>query len=116
MRRELHGSAACIPWCSAVVAVVQRPQKVKVRAQNVKGETMMLTLNGWQARIFQHEYDHLQVLEQLQAHAVHPCYEQLFHKSTPTSCCPAFPLADVDIAALPGADNYEDGLLGCISS
>ena len=37
---------------------------MKVRAQNVKGETMMLTLNGWQARIFQHEYDHLQVHQQ----------------------------------------------------
>ena len=47
-----------VPACS------QRPQKVKVRAQNAKGETLMLTLNGWQARIFQHEYDHLQVTQQ----------------------------------------------------
>ena len=38
----------------------QRPHKVKVRAQDVKGETLMLTLSGWQARIFLHEYDHLQ--------------------------------------------------------
>lgn len=34
---------------------------MKIRAQDVKGETVMLTLTGWQARIFQHEYDHLQV-------------------------------------------------------
>lgn len=40
---------------------MQRPYKVKVRAQDVKGVTLMLTLEGWQARIFQHEYDHLQV-------------------------------------------------------
>ena len=40
---------------------LQRPQRVKVRAQSVKGETLMLTLTDWQARIFQHEYDHLQV-------------------------------------------------------
>ena len=39
---------------------MQRPYKVKVRAQDVKGDTLMLTLNGWQARIFLHEYDHLQ--------------------------------------------------------
>lgn len=39
---------------------MQRPHKVKVRAQDVKGDTLMLTLNGWQARIFLHEYDHLQ--------------------------------------------------------
>ncbi len=38
-----------------------------VRAQNEKGETVMLELGGddedamWVARIFQHEYDHLQV-------------------------------------------------------
>lgn len=44
---------------------MQRPYKVKVRAQDVKGGTLMLTLEGWQARIFQHEYDHLQV--------GHPC-------------------------------------------
>ncbi len=36
---------------------------MKVRAQDVKGSTIMLTLTGWQARIFQHEYDHLQVRE-----------------------------------------------------
>ena len=44
-------------YCMAL----QRPQRVKVRAQSVKGETLMLTLTDWQARIFQHEYDHLQV-------------------------------------------------------
>ncbi len=43
------------------VCRLQRPQKVKVQAKTTKGEDMMLTLDGWQARIFLHEYDHLQV-------------------------------------------------------
>ena len=62
----VHSASNGCPSCShsLVVLAVQRPHKVKVRAQDVKGSTVMLTLNGWQARIFQHEYDHLQVREQ----------------------------------------------------
>ena len=41
--------------------LVQRRLKVKVRAQDVEGKEQILSLTGWQARIFQHEYDHLQV-------------------------------------------------------
>ncbi len=67
-------------WC----CILQRPQKVKVRAQNVKGETMMLTLNGWQARIFQHEYDHLQVHQQ----GLRPIYRDL----CTCSCLPSWQL------------------------
>lgn len=40
---------------------VQRRLKIKVRAQDVEGREQVLSLSGWQARIFQHEYDHLQV-------------------------------------------------------
>lgn len=42
-------------------AVVQRPLKVKVKAQDLDGNKFVLPLNGWPARIFQHEYDHLEV-------------------------------------------------------
>ena len=39
----------------------QRRLKLKVKAQDVEGNPMLLSLSDWQARIFQHEYDHLQV-------------------------------------------------------
>jgi len=38
---------------------VTRPQKVKVRWQNEKGNWCEKKLDGWDARIFLHEYDHL---------------------------------------------------------
>ena len=38
----------------------QRPTEVTVRAQDITGETFQIRLKGFQARIFQHEYDHLQ--------------------------------------------------------
>ncbi len=40
---------------------LQRPTKVKIKAQDATGKKFQLTLSGWRARIFQHEYDHLQV-------------------------------------------------------
>jgi peptide deformylase len=44
---------------------VQRPLDVKVQAQNLQGKRFTLTLKGWKARIFQHEYDHLEVSSSL---------------------------------------------------
>lgn len=38
----------------------QRPTEVTVRAQDLGGKSFELRLQGWPARIFQHEYDHLQ--------------------------------------------------------
>jgi peptide deformylase len=38
---------------------VYRPDAVVVRAINLKGQTQEHTFKGWAARIFQHEYDHL---------------------------------------------------------
>lgn len=38
---------------------VQRPEKIKVKYQNEKGEFIQEELDGYLARIFQHEYDHL---------------------------------------------------------
>jgi peptide deformylase len=41
-------------------ADVERSLSVRVEAQDIKGKKFGLTLKGWQARIFQHEYDHLE--------------------------------------------------------
>jgi len=39
---------------------VTRPQKVKLRWQNVEGNWCEKKIDGWDARIFLHEYDHLE--------------------------------------------------------
>lgn len=39
---------------------VTRPTRVKVRAQDLTGKRFTFALSGFPARIFQHEYDHLQ--------------------------------------------------------
>lgn len=41
--------------------LVQRPTTIKIKAQDMSGAKVNVTLTGWQARIFQHEFDHLQV-------------------------------------------------------
>jgi peptide deformylase len=38
---------------------VKRPTYVKVRAQNEKGETIIIEAKGYLARILSHEIDHL---------------------------------------------------------
>ncbi|KAL7531776.1 hypothetical protein ACHAXR_005117, partial [Thalassiosira sp. AJA248-18] len=38
---------------------VERSKWIKVEAQNLKGKKMKKKFTGWEARIFQHEYDHL---------------------------------------------------------
>jgi len=43
-------------------ALVSRYQTILVDYQNAKGRNLQLELNGFIARIFQHEYDHLQGL------------------------------------------------------
>ena len=40
-------------------ADVERSLWIKVEYQNVKGKTQRKKLEGWEARIFQHEFDHL---------------------------------------------------------
>ncbi len=42
-----------------VYAQVQRPAAVVVEAQDLQGERFTLELDGWEGRIFQHEFDHL---------------------------------------------------------
>jgi peptide deformylase len=41
---------------------LKRPEAISVRYQDILGETIEETLYGWPARIFQHEYDHIQGL------------------------------------------------------
>lgn len=38
---------------------IQRSKWIKVEAMNMKGKKMKKKFKGWEARIFQHEYDHL---------------------------------------------------------
>lgn len=38
---------------------VERSKWIKVEAYNLKGKKMKKKYKGWEARIFQHEYDHL---------------------------------------------------------
>ena len=40
---------------------MQRPTEISIKAQDVKGKKLDLVLKDWQARVFQHEYDHLEV-------------------------------------------------------
>lgn len=47
-----------------MTGVLQRPTRVKVKAQDATGKKISLNLSGFAARIFQHEYDHLQVRKQ----------------------------------------------------
>lgn len=43
-----------------IEADVERPVSVRIEAQNIKGKKFSIHLKEFQARIFQHEYDHLQ--------------------------------------------------------
>jgi peptide deformylase len=38
---------------------VERSKWIKVEAQNLKGKVIKKKFRGWEARVFQHEYDHL---------------------------------------------------------
>ena len=38
---------------------MQRPTGVQIEAQNLSGKKFKMTLDGFEARVFQHEYDHL---------------------------------------------------------
>lgn len=43
-----------------VYAMVTRPSKVKLKALNLDGQPVRITAEGFLARVFQHEVDHLQ--------------------------------------------------------
>ena len=40
--------------------LMQRPSKVRVKAQDLTGKKFVINISGFPARVFQHEYDHLQ--------------------------------------------------------
>ena len=42
-----------------IMGDVRRPKTVTVEAQDLQGATFRMELEGLEARIFQHEYDHL---------------------------------------------------------
>ena len=54
-----QSQCVCIPDNMAWF-VLQRPLSVKIKAQDETGAKVSLSLTDFQARIFQHEYDHLQ--------------------------------------------------------
>lgn len=43
-----------------LVGEVERSQKIMIKAQNRRGQPVKIKANGWLARIFQHEADHLE--------------------------------------------------------
>lgn len=43
-----------------VTGVVARWTQIRIRAMNLDGETFEEELSGWTARVFQHEFDHLE--------------------------------------------------------
>ncbi|EFJ32763.1 hypothetical protein SELMODRAFT_85358, partial [Selaginella moellendorffii] len=49
----------CLSFYSAQ-ADVERPISIRVEAQDINGKKFGTTFRGWTARIFQHEYDHLE--------------------------------------------------------
>lgn len=51
--------SVCI-WGGFAV-LLQRSLKIEVRYQDLQGQQQEMQLTGFVARIFQHEYDHLQV-------------------------------------------------------
>jgi peptide deformylase len=48
----------CLSFPGVFVKVL-RPEKVSVRWENLKGETLMQHLEGYEAKCFQHELDHI---------------------------------------------------------
>ena len=53
-----EGEEGCLSF-PALFIWLKRPEAISVRYQDVLGEMIEETLYGWPARIFQHEYDHL---------------------------------------------------------
>ncbi|MCH8928954.1 MAG: peptide deformylase [Candidatus Marinimicrobia bacterium] len=60
--QELYGGCVLEEGCLSIPEVkveVERPEEIKVKFQNKKGEKKVLQCNGILARIVQHEVDHL---------------------------------------------------------
>ena len=57
-RETAVGAEGCLS-IPGLMGEVERAQEIIVEAQDRQGEVVKLRLNGWTARIFQHEIDHL---------------------------------------------------------
>lgn len=57
-RKMVKGIEGCLS-IPGYVGEVERYESIRVRAQDRFGKKVKLRLNGWTARIFQHEIDHL---------------------------------------------------------
>ncbi len=53
---EIEEGCLSVPNC---LIKIKRPKEVKIKALNLKGEEIILNLKGIEARVFQHELDHL---------------------------------------------------------
>ena len=47
--------------CNVASQFLQRHVGLRVEAQDAEGKKFSRSFSGWTARVFQHEYDHLQV-------------------------------------------------------
>ena len=57
-RKMVDGIEGCLS-IPGYLGEVERHESIRVRAQDRYGKKIKLRLNGWTARIFQHEIDHL---------------------------------------------------------
>lgn len=60
--RSSNENVSDVEGCLSVPGVygrVSRPLKIKVKAQDIKGDPIRLTLEGFPARVLQHEIDHM---------------------------------------------------------
>jgi len=57
-RKTIDGIEGCLS-IPGYLGEVERFESIRVRAQDRHGKKIKLRLNGWTARIFQHEIDHL---------------------------------------------------------
>lgn len=55
------GEEGCLSFPS-IYAKIERPNGIRLEAQDLKGQPFTLELAGWDARIFQHELDHLDAI------------------------------------------------------
>lgn len=57
-RSTVVGVEGCLSL-PGLLGEVERAEEVTIEAQNRRGQKMRVKAKGWLARIFQHEYDHL---------------------------------------------------------
>jgi peptide deformylase len=57
-REEVVGMEGCLS-IPGILGNVERPEEITIKAQNRRGQPIKMKARGWLARIFQHEYDHL---------------------------------------------------------